>query len=182
MLEINFSGPRALLPNDDNIPLLLADPNAWMPGIYLWTFLYNQAHRINYVGVASNNIAQRHNEHIAEFLSGTRKFYLSEELSQGLLKAAYLPHEDQESFVAQIEPLMKQLSLIRIFFAPFDGTIAERQRLADDIVSHLQTLGGRAAQWLDNEVPDGSKIFEETIVVRLGRPAFIASLPDEMQL
>jgi len=139
MLEINFSGPCALLPNDHNATLLLADPNAWKPGIYLWTFLFNQAHRINYVGVASSNIAAEHNEHFVEFLSGKRKFYKAGELSEGLLKPAYVPGDGHEKFVAQIGPLMQQLSLIRIFFAPFDGTISERQRLADGIISHLHT-------------------------------------------
>ncbi|MDA0822670.1 MAG: hypothetical protein O3C28_09635 [Proteobacteria bacterium] len=182
MLEINFSGPRALLSNDHNVTLLLADPNAWKPGIYLWTFLFNQVHRINYVGVASSNIAAKHNEHFVEFLSGKRKFYESRELSEGLLKPAYLPGDSHEMFVALIEPLMQQLSLIRIFFAPYDGTNSECQRLADGIISHLHALGGRAAQWLDNDVPKLSEVFEEKIVVRLGRPAFIASLPDEMRL
>ncbi|MFT4560354.1 MAG: hypothetical protein ACI9BW_000088 [Gammaproteobacteria bacterium] len=182
MLEINFTGPCALLPNNHDVPLLLADPDAWKPGIYLWTFLYNQTHRINYVGFASSDIAKRHNEHVAEFLNGERKIYRSVALRKGLLEPAYIPGDAQEHFVAQIPDLMSQLSLMRIFFAPFDGTASERGRLASGIISHLQTLGGRAMQWLDNELAEPSEVFEEQIVVRLGRPAFIASLPDEMHL
>jgi hypothetical protein len=85
MLAVNFLGPYALLPNADDTPLLLGTHKSWQPGLYLWTFLYNKAHRINFVACCPKNIATRHKEHVNEFLDGARRFYQIADLQSGVL-------------------------------------------------------------------------------------------------
>jgi len=183
MLEINFSGPYALLPNSDNVPLLLADPNVWSPGIYMWTFLYNQVHRVNFVGVCAHSIAVRHNDHLADFLGGRRTFYNAADLESGTLTPAYRPQDGSDRFVAEFPALMSELCAIRIFAAPFTGPEPLLERLGAAIVAHFQGLGGRAADWLDNDpVAYNQDDYDEALTVLFGRPAFIASMPDEMHL
>ena len=183
MLEINFSGPHALLPNNDDVPLLLSDPGVWSPGIYMWTFLYNQVHRVNFVGVCTHSIAERHNDHLADFLAGRRIFYAAADLENGTLTPAYRPEDGSARFVAEFPALMSQLCAVRIFAAPVNGPTQLLERLGAGIVAHFQQLGGRAADWLDNDpVTYNQDEFDEALTVRFGRPAFIASMPDEMHL
>jgi len=183
MLHINFSGPRALLPNNDNVPLLHALPEAWQPRIFLWTFFYNQAYRVNLVEVCARSVAERHTELLAEFLAGKRKFYRATELSEGVLEPAYNPHDDRAQFISEFTTLMSQLIVMRIFFAPFSGPMTQLKRIGDGIMAHFQQLGGRAAGWLKNTPLEyDRKSFDEAFTLRLGRPAFIGSLPDELHL
>jgi len=183
MVEINFSGPYALLPNSDDVPFLLASEQAWGPGLYLWTFLYNQAHRVNFVGVCTHSIAERHNNHLADFLAGRRAFYQAADLASGKLSLAYRPEDGSARFVSEIPALMNELTELRVFFAPFGGPEPLLERIGTSLVAHFQRLGGRAADWLDNDpVSYDAKAYDEPLTLRLGRPAFIASLPDEMHL
>ena len=183
MLEINFSGPYALLPNSDDVPLLLADSAVWAPGIYLWTFLYNQAHRVNFAGVCDHSLAGRHNEHLADFLAGRRTFYDPVDLEAGTLTPVYRPEDGSDRFVAEYPALMSQLCAMRVFAAPFDGPEPLLERLGVGIIAHFQQLGGRAVDWLDNDpVSYDPSNYDERLTLRIGRPAFIASLPDEMHL
>lgn len=183
MLEINFSGPYALLPNSDAVPLLLADPAVWSPGIYMWTFLYNQAHRVNFVGVCTHSIAERHNDHLADYLAGRRTFYRAAGLEGGTLEPAYQPEDGSERFVAEFPAMMSQLCAVRIFAAPLDGPESLLERLGAGVVAHFQQLGGKAADWLDNDpITYNQDDYSEKLTVRFGRPEFIASMPDEMHL
>jgi hypothetical protein len=183
MLEINFSGPYSLLPSNEEVSLLLAEPSMWSPGIYMWTFLYNQAHRVNFIGVCTQNIAVRHNDHLADYLAGRRMFYRANDLEGGTLEPAYRPENGSDHFVAEFPEMMGHLSAVRIFAAPFDGPESVLERLGAGVVAHFQQLGGRAADWLDNEpVTYCQQDYDEKLTVRFGRPAFIASMPDEMHL
>lgn len=183
MLEVNLSGPFALLPNTNNTPLLLAVPEAWQAGVYLWTFLYNQAYRVNFVGVCTHSVAERHNDHIADFLAGRRTFYAAHELASGCLSPAYHPDNGSDRFVAAFPALMNELSQLRVFFAPISAPESTLERIGSGIVAHFQRLGGRAAEWLDNDPTtyDGQH-YAEPLTLRFRRPEFIASLPDEMHL
>lgn len=183
MLEINFSGPYTLLPNTNDVPLLLADPATWSPGIYMWTFLHNQAHRVNFVGVSADSIAERHNGHLADFLAGRRIFYDPGDLKAGILSPVYRPEDGRDRFVAEFPALMSELATLQIFAAPYTGPKPLLERLGAGIVEHFQQLGGRAMAWLDNDPVSYNKdSYEEKLTVRFGRPAFIASMPDEMHL
>jgi hypothetical protein len=183
MLEINFSGPYGLLPSRDEVPLLLADPAIWTGGVYLWTFLYNQAHRVNFAGVCSRSVAERHTEHLTDFLTGRQTFYNAADLAAGALTPVYRPGDGDDRFVAGYPALMSQLCAIRIFAAPFNGPEHLLKRLGLGIVAHFQQFGGRAREWLDNDpVVYNNSDYDEKLTVRIGRPAFIASMPDEMHL
>jgi len=183
MLEINFSGPYGLLPNDDKVPLLLSDPEIWTAGIYLWTFLYNQAHRVNFAGVCNQSIADRHTEHLTDFLTGRRTFYDADDLAAGALTPVYHPGDGHDRFIAGYSALMSQLCAIRVFAAPLNGSESLLKRLGLGIVAHFQQFGGRAREWLDNTpVVYNKSDYDEKLTVRIRRPAFIASMPDEMHL
>ena len=105
MLEIDFSGPWALLPNTDNVPYLLAAPAAWGPGIYLWTFLYNQSDRINHVGTTGEGVAQAHAAHVAAFLRGEHAFHDAGALAEGRLQRVFSPGDALESLIAHGDDL-----------------------------------------------------------------------------
>jgi hypothetical protein len=183
MLEIDFSGPHALLPNEDKLPYLLAAPAAWTPGIYLWTFLYNQAHRVNLIGVAQDSVAARHTEHITAFLAGDRTVYRAADLEAGTLTPVYTPAGDRSTFIAEFAQAMQHLSALRVFYAPYDGPQSMRERIARAIAAHFHRLGGKAVAWLDNDpVQYDADAYDDPVTLRIGRPAFIASLPDEMHL
>ena len=183
MLEIDFSGPYALLPNKDDVPYLLAAPAAWSAGIFLWTFLYNQAHRVNRIEAVADSIAARHQEHITEFLAGERTVYHGADLDAGTLTPAYTSSDDRDAFVAAYPEVMHHVSSLRVFYAPYAGDDAMRERIATAITAHFHRLGGKAVAWLENEpVAYDTGAYADPITLRIGRPAFIASLPDEMHL
>ncbi len=183
MLTIDFHGPRALLPNPDAVPYLLAERDAWSPGVYLWAFMYNKAYRVNFVGIGSHSMAERHNEHLVDFLSGRRRIYRAADIDGGQLTPVYDPQDASERFVQAIPELMAVLVRVHVFYAPFDGSEAVLERIGTALAAHFQGLGGRAAAWLDNEpVRYDANAFSERLTLRLGRPAFIASLPDEMHI
>lgn len=183
MLEIDFSGPHALLPNEDKLPYLLAAPAAWTPGIYLWTFLYNQAHRVNRIGVAHNSVAAQHNKHIAAFLAGEQTVYRATDRDTGTLTPVYTPTDDRDTFIAEFPEAMQHLAALRVFYAPYAGPDPMRERIAAAITAHFHRLGGKAIAWLDNDpVSYDPATYDDPITLRIGRPAFIASLPDEMHL
>ncbi len=183
MLEIDFSGPCALLPNNDDVPYLLAAPAAWSPGIYLWTFLYNQAHRVNRIEAVADSIAVQHQEHLTAFLAGERTVYRGGELDTGTLAAAYAPSDDRDAFITAYPDVMHHISSLRVFYAPYAGNDAMRERIATAITAHFHRLGGKAIAWLENEpVTYDASEYADPITLRIGRPAFIASLPDEMHL
>ncbi len=182
MLEIGFSGPYALLPNVDETPLLLANNEAWYAGICLWTFLHRQAHRVNFVGVCTHSLAERHNEHLMDFLAGRRTFYESADLAEGTLTPAYRPEEGNARFVAKFPALMNELAQLRIFFAPFRGPEPVLERIGAGIAAHLHQIGP-AAQWLDNGPIDyRASVYDEALTVRIRCPEVIADLPEEMHL
>jgi hypothetical protein len=183
MLAVNLTGPYALLPNAENVPLLLANAEAWLGGLYLWTFLHNRAHRIHFVGVCNHSIAERHNDHLADFFAGRRTFYRAEALAGGSLFPAYRPEDGSDCFVAEFPALMNELTRLRVFFALVSAPDTALERIGSGIVAHLQRLGGRAAEWLDNEATSyDADHFAERLTLRFRRPEFIASLPDEMHL
>lgn len=183
MLEIDFSGPYALLPNTDNVPYLLAQPAAWSAGIYVWTFLFNQAHRVNRIEAVADSIGTRQQESIAAFLAGERTVYRAAELDAGTLVPAYAPTDDRDAFIAAYPDVMHHVSSLRVFYAPYAGDDTMRERIATAITAHFHRLGGKAIAWLENEaVTYDASAYAKPETLRIGRPAFIASLPDEMHL
>jgi len=183
MLKFDFSGPYALLPNEMGLPYVLANAAAWGPGLYLWTFLYNKAHRVNFIGVATQNVAQRQNEHLADFLAGRRTVYRVDDLAAEGPSPAYRPEDGRERFISEIPAMMRHLASLQLFFAPFSGPHAQLERVGAALVAHFQRLGGIAVNWLDNEpVEYDPHAYGEALGVRFGRPAFIASMPDEIHI
>ena len=143
MLEIDFSGPWALLPNTDNVPYLLAAPAAWGPGIYLWTFLFNQAHRMNRIEAVGNSIAARHEEHLTAFLAGERTVYRAAELDAGTLPPAYTPADDRDACIAAHI----------VGFDPALGGIEE-----DSVTIHIDPHHARLRRTARHQGGDGGKI------------------------
>ncbi len=183
MLEIDFSGPYALLPTKDDVPYLLAAPAAWSAGVYLWTFLFNQAHRVNRIEAVADSMAAQHQEHVAAFLAGQRTVYRGADLEAGTLTTAYSPSDDRDAFIAAYPEVMHHVSSLRVFYAPYTGDDSMRERIATAITAHFHRLGGKAIAWLENEpVTYDAESYADPVTLRIGRPAFIASLPDEMHL
>lgn len=183
MISINLIGPRSLLPNEGGIEYLNASQDAWSPGLYLWTFLYNKAHRVNFIGVSTENIAASHNAHLGDFFAGRRAVYEPAALAAGNISPSYRPEVNSDQFADSFATMVDHVCAMKIFYAPYTGPSAELERIGAALVAHFQRLGGRAGEWLNNEPitydPDD---YDESLHLRFERPAFIASMPDDMYI
>ena len=183
-IKLSLRGPMALLDGDAEREFLFAHPEAWQPGIYLWTFFYNQCHRINKVGVADDSIALVHAGHISAFLRGDYAFHSASDLEGGRLCRVYQPHEGSERFVANAADLLAELRQLRVFFVPIEADAALRERVATAITAHIEKLGGKAMEWFDAEqtgdIPKADA--GEPVSVQFYRPALIVNMPDELNV
>ena len=93
IIEIKLRGPMALLEEDAERAFLFAQEDAWRPGMYLWSFLYNQADRINAVGVANDGVAPAHAVQAASFLRGEHVLHAARDRAEGRLRRVYEPGE-----------------------------------------------------------------------------------------
>ena len=183
-IKLSLRGPMALLDGDAERKFLFAHPEAWQPGIYLWTFFYNQCHRINKVGLANDSVALTHADHVAAFLRGDYAFHAAAGLEAGSLRRVYQPHEGVKRYIANAADLRAELRQLRVFFAPIETDAALRARIAAAIADHIKSLGGKAMEWFDAEqsgdIPKADA--GEPVSVQFYRPALIVNMPDELNV
>ena len=183
-VKLNLRGPMALLDSDADRDFLFSHPEAWQPGIYLWTFFYNQCDRINKVGVADDSVALTHAGHVAAFLGGEYAFHSAAELEAGRLRRVYEAHGGPERFAANAADLLAELHRIRVFFAPIETDAALRARVAAAIAGHIDNLGGKALAWFDATRTGDLPAFDvdEPVSVQFYRPVLIVNMPDELSV
>ena len=183
-LKLSLRGPMSLLDGDDGRDFLFAHPEAWQPGIYLWTFFHNQCDRINKVGVADDSVALTHAGHVAAFLSGEYAFHSAADLEAGRLRRIFEPHQGAESFAANAADLLLELHRIRVFFTPIEDDAPLRARVATAITAHIENLGGKAMEWFDAARAGDILAFEtvEPVSVQFYRPVVIVNMPDELSV
>lgn len=180
LIEVRLRGPATLLGGAE-LPALFELPEAWQPGVYLWTFLYNRSDRINAVGSTGEGIAQAHADHVAAFLRGEHAIHAAGELAEGRLRRVYGPGGGLETLVEHASDLRDELAALRVFFAPVEEGEIVAARVAAAVAKHIEALGGKAAEWFDAgragrmAAPAG-----EPLTARFYRPVHMASMPDEL--
>ena len=184
IIELKLRGPMALLEEDAERAFLFAQEDAWRSGIYLWSFLYNQADRINAVGVANDGIAPAHAVQVASFLRGEHVLHAAGDRAEGRLRRVYEPGEGPAALTANAVDLRAELNGLRIFFAPVDEGAAVQARIAAALTRHYQRLGGKAMEWFQpgraGEAPAGES--GEAMMVRFYRPVLMVNMPDELMI
>ncbi len=184
VIELKLRGPMALLEQDAERAFLFAQEDAWRPGIYLWSFLSNQADRVNAVGVANDGVAPAHAAHVAAFLRGEHGLHAAADRAEGRLRRVYEPGEGPRALTANAADLRAELNGLRIFFAPVDDGAAVQARIAAAVTRHYQRLGGKAMEWFQpGRADEGSRDASgEAMMVRFYRPVLLVNMPDELTI
>ena len=176
MLELKLTGPAALLPGTDSVYQM---PEAWMPGLWLQTILYNHSDRVQRVGFARSSVCAAMAEHLRATLSGELEIFSPDARAGGSLESVYQPGADIK-LAGLGDAVHEEITAQRIFFAPL-ADIAAGEAIAGALLQHLHTLGGKAVAWLtaDNPPPVDGATAPNT--VRFYRPVHMASVPDELR-
>lgn len=182
MLEVDFQGPFCLLPRE-NSPTVFACETARSSGIFLWTFEHKQAHRVHYVGAAEQSIAATNLSLMSQILLGERAIYNQQKLDEGELEILSRASSTSAEKCAATDAAFEQISKINLFIAPTCNSTATDVRIANAILQKLLNFGDIPTAWLEHGLRDNAAETEKSgDTVRFRRPAFIASLPDEMYL
>jgi hypothetical protein len=181
LIELKLRGPHRFALDPKAGDSLFAAAEAWQPGIYLWTYFYNQSDRITHVGAADASIVQAHAAHLGAYLRGEYPVHDRTARAGGVLERVYSRSAGLTGLGQHREALLAELADLRIFFAALPGDSALRARVASAIAGHLQRLGGKALAWLNDglarpAVPVGNP----PVTVRFYRPVHMASMPEEL--
>ena len=182
MLLADLHGPFTLLPMAD-FNALQSNPNAREPGLFIWTFEHNKAHRIHYVGYAEDSIAQQNMRLVTELLLAERTIYDPTKIDEGELEILTESDSSLAQRCAAAGAAFEQIRRLRAFFAPSLGGIEIDKLVCQGIIRKLLKFGETPTAWLDHSLRQmPAETTPRDLAVRFQRPAFIASLPDEMYL
>lgn len=185
MTEIRFHGPFTLLPHPE-VAHLSTQLSANNSGLFLWTFDYKKAHRIHFVGHTEASVLKQNLSMAMATLALERPIYDPDELKAGSLKILVDGNDSIAARCDFAEAAINQLQQIRVFYAEdlLGGDMLSRVR--DGILEKLLNFGDLPGAWLDPKLKSDWKpnlqasAGAEKSTIRFHRPAFIASLPDEM--
>ena len=182
MLVVDLQGPFRTLP-DEGSNTLLSIPNARGAGLFIWTFEHNRAHRIHFVGAAASSIAEENIKLISEILLGKRAIYDPEKLVTGDLEIIADANSSIEQRCNAVNAAFAQIRCLNIFFAPSLGEYKLDEMVSAGIIRKLLKFGELPTAWLEHSLRHQPAASEDHgLTIRFQRPAFIASLPDEMYL
>ena len=185
MIEIRLHGPFVLLPHAD-IATLYSKAEAHKPGLFLWAFDHNRAHRINFVSVAEQSIVKNNLDLLSRCITGERAIYNTERLDEGELESVADASSSLREKCAASGAAFSHLSRVRVFYAETTGKKNTDEMIATGIIRKLLDFGDKPAAWLDPSLrslkSDSTTSEKQEVTGRFHRPAFIASLPDEMYL
>lgn len=181
LIELKLHGPHHFALDPAVGDSLFAAAEAWQPGIYLWTFLYNQSDRITHVGAADASIVQAHAAHLGAFFRGEYPVHDRTARAGGILDRVYARGAGLTDLALHREALLAELADLRIFYAALPGDSALRARVASAIAGHLQRLGGKALAWFNTGlVRPAVPVGDPPVTVRFYRPVHMASMPEEL--
>jgi hypothetical protein len=154
--RINWEGPFSWV-SDQGITWIGHATVARGPGLYLWTVPDQSKYWINYVGISASSIGERQLSHLRSYLSGEYVIYVPKELAERRKQVAYDPKEGLEVFLERYlflaKTIYEQLSVIRIFVAPMEGSKAMLETLESLIINSLKADNGEISAFLDNYRP-----------------------------
>ena len=152
-IDIIWQGPYTLLA-DSTLPSILDCSDAAHPGIYLWTIPLGDCYLINYVGISSDNVANRQIHHLKEHMSGSYLVYDPDALARGVKDEIYGPADGFDKFISLIEAdagrVISHLRCFSIFFAKLKLSKVELERIESAIIEALRAHGDVVESFLDN--------------------------------
>lgn len=182
MLIVDLQGPFSALPEEASNSLLTT-PDARQAGLFIWTIEHNRAHRIHFVGTSADSIAKENLSLFSEILLGERAIYDPQEIANGSLEVLADSSSNTEQRCGAAKSAIAQLRLLNIFFAPTLRSPEVDRLVCDGIIRKLLNFGEIPTAWLEHSLRQESQApVNQGLTVRFQRPAFIASLPDEMYL
>ena len=185
-LSVDLQGPFSLLP-DEGAQSLLAVPTARDGGLFLWTIEHNRAHRIHFVGTAADSIARENMTLVSQILLGSRPIYDQERMTAGALEIQADAASSSDQQCLAVPSALEQIHRINVFFAPtletqFAGKDIDNL-VCQGIIRKLLKFGEIPTAWLEHSLRrEPADTDSQGLTIRFQRPAFIASLPDEMYL
>ena len=181
-LLVDLRGPFSLL-SEEEAELLSSRPDAREPGLFIWAIEHNRAHRIHFVATATDSIAKKNLTLASQILLGERAIYNPIALEEGRLQLVTDGDSPTEQRCNAAGNAALQLQRMRVFFAPTLGTPEVDQLVCDGIIQKLLNFGELPTAWLEHSLRSATSTPDkQNLTVRFQRPAFIASLPDEMYL
>jgi hypothetical protein len=184
-MSISWIGPFSLVPIA-NYPAIYDARDAATSGIYLWALPVDGSYLINYVGIASENIAARQEEHMRLYLSGKYTIYDPDEFIHGKKVAIYKPQQGISEFLLRqqvlSEALMKHTGSLHLFFAPLAADKELLERIESSIIEALRGADGDAVAFLDNLRISRRWPNEQRISVSIHGATAFKGLPSELRV
>ncbi len=156
--------------------------SAKIPGVYLWTIDFGGGYLINYVGIATNAVSARLQEHLVYFLGGNYTIYQLDEFILGKKKSIYSPDGHVNKFLNDYDKLStkvdSQLRAYRLFYANVSGDREWLERIESGIISTLREAKSEASSFLDNFRLSRIVPAEDKKTVNMVNTASLISLPE----
>ena len=167
---LEWKGPYCLWPEESNpLPWVIEATDGHTPGLYIWTLETDSGNAVSYVGITAQDIANRHDEHLRNYLSGKysiRGAKVAELLDIKNGKGDYLPERDGlREFLLKHDKLssilISQLKLYRIYTAsvPAGTSKADLERIESVMIESLRKVPDGALEnfRISRAVPDAAR-------------------------
>ncbi len=152
------------------------------PGVYLWTIEFGGGYLINYVGIATNAVSARLQEHLVYFLGGNYTIYEPDDFFLGKKNPIYSPDGSVNKFLNDYSKLStkvdSQLRAYRLFYVNVNGDKDWLERIESGIITTLREAGGEAPKFLDNYRVSRIVPNEDKKTVNMVNTASLISLPE----
>jgi hypothetical protein len=182
---LRWNGPFALVPSAD-CPEIYGVKEAKVSGVYIWALPLDGSYIVNYVGVATESVATRQDDHMRLFLSGKYTIYNPDEFAQARKVVIYDPRQGLTAFLSQhialSGALMKLVKCIHLFFAPVVAEKVVLERIESSFIEVLRGAGGRAAEFLDNVRISRWIPNEQRVSVAVVCPPVFEGMPNELHV
>lgn len=158
---LSFVGPFGMAGPHSKI--LFAEPEARLPGIYLWAIPYiHGGFLVNYVGETSTSFGQRMKNHLIHKVGGNYRISDPEQMIRGVDAVLWdglwrkgtrdKMHEYIEKLVDLAPKIQKSIELIHVFVAPLDVETRTRQRIEAALAEHIKSQAGVASSLMAKDV------------------------------
>jgi hypothetical protein len=180
-MNIEFEGPASFLPVGEGRSIF-EQPDAAMPGVYLWTVPDDTCFRVNYVGISESSIVQRMAEHFRSYFKGAYTIYDSAFFGKFAKTPVYGGNANPAEFrrrFGEIAPhLIAMLGSYRLFYAVLPMDKRSLERIESTLILRLQK-SDRAKAFLDNARPSRTDGVPMDIRLAWPRDCEVAGLGEE---
>ena len=189
--ELAWEGPFTFF--GSAAPVIFEQPIAESPGIYLWTFRYEDGYVVDYVGQTGKSFGERFYQHIAEQTSGrydiTDGSRILRRKDKIIWPGIYWKKGQWKrtgEYLAKLPEFAVHIHKVyaeyRLFLAPLKAERRTLERIEAAIALHLRSIPGPVGEMQDPNVvyrPRWGR--EKPFTVRFTSQAKILSLPPELE-